>query len=71
MVIIKKKISRPPIYHTRWERWMLYNNINTSMHTHAHTHACDCEKDSLAIVLKKVRLEGSLKRQRRIIVVEC
>ena len=32
--IIIKRISRVPIYHTRWEHRVLYNNTND---THTHT----------------------------------
>ena len=35
IIIIIKKISRAPIYHTRWQHRALYNNTN---HTHTHTH---------------------------------
>ena len=38
--IIIKRISRAPIYHTRWQHWALYNNTNhTHTHAHARTHA--------------------------------
>ena len=30
-----KRISRAPVYHTRWQHRALYNNTN---HTHTHTH---------------------------------
>ena len=45
--IIIKRISRVPIYCTRWEHTALYNNTNnthTSMHTcmHARTQAYAC-----------------------------
>ena len=34
-----KRISRAPIYHTRWEHRALYKNTNnTHTHTHTHTH---------------------------------
>ena len=33
-VIIIKRISRAPFYHTRWEHRAIYNNTN---HTHTHT----------------------------------
>ena len=49
---IRKKISRVPMYHTKWKRRALYNNINntcslihpptrarTHTHTHTHTHS--------------------------------
>ena len=54
VIIIIKRISRAPIYHTRWETRALYNNTNdrhtqihtdtqahthTQTHTHSHTHA--------------------------------
>ena len=36
---ITKKISRLPIYHTKWKRRVLYNNTkNTHSLTHPHTH---------------------------------
>ena len=45
ITIIIKRISRAPIYHTRWQHRVLYNNTNhihTHMHArmHAHTHPC-------------------------------
>ena len=36
IIIIIKRISRTPIYHTRWQHRALYNNTN---HTHTHTHS--------------------------------
>ena len=40
IIIIKKRISRAPVYHTRWERMAFYNNTNnTHSHTHAHVRA--------------------------------
>ena len=68
------KISRVPIYHTRWEHRALYkstHNTHTYAHTHRHTHTHTrigqgarhgCEKNSLEIVIKQVHLEGSFKR---------
>ena len=46
IIIITKRISRAPVYRTRWEHRVLYNNtcrwdaINTSTlaHTLTHTH---------------------------------
>ena len=35
-LIIIKRISRAPIYHTSWEHRALYNNTHTHTHTHAH-----------------------------------
>ena len=47
-IVIIKRISRAPIYHTRWEHRALYNNTND---THTHTRSRvgrgdrhDCEK---------------------------
>ena len=53
-IIIIKRISRLPLYCTRWEHRALYSNINhthshthtwthphTHTHTHTHTHASD------------------------------
>ena len=37
IIIIIKRISRAPIYHTRWQHKALYNNTNHT-HTHTHTH---------------------------------
>ena len=59
ITIIIKRISRAPIYHTRWQHRALYNNTNhtqththtctharTRTHTHTHTctHACTCAR---------------------------
>ena len=38
IIIIIKRISRAPVYHTRWQHRALYNNTNHT-HTHARTHA--------------------------------
>ena len=35
IIMIMKRISRAPIYHTRWQHRALYNNT----HTHTHTHS--------------------------------
>ena len=37
IIIIIKRISRAPIYHTRWQHRALYNNSNHT-HTRTHTH---------------------------------
>ena len=37
IIIIIKRISRAPIYHTRWQHRALSNNTNHT-HTHTHTH---------------------------------
>ena len=34
IIIIIKRISRAPIYHTKWQHRALYNNTNR---THTHT----------------------------------
>ena len=40
IIIIIIRISRAPIYHTRWQHRVLYNNTNhTHTHMHARTHA--------------------------------
>ena len=36
IIIIIKRISRAPFYHTRWQHRVLYNNNN---HMHTRTHA--------------------------------
>ena len=42
-IIIIKRISRAPIYHTRWQHRALYNNTNhTHTHMDARTHARTC-----------------------------
>ena len=61
-----------PIYRTRWEHRVLYNNTNDrhSPHppTHAHTTRVLDEgigtavKNSLEIIIKRVHLEGGFKR---------
>ena len=39
IIIIINRISRVPIYHTRWEHRALYNSThNTHAHTHRRTH---------------------------------
>ena len=40
MMIIIKRISRVPIYCTRWEHRVLYNNTN-NIHTNTHTPVSD------------------------------
>ena len=66
-IIIIKRISRAPIYHTRWQHRALYNNTNHT-HTHTHTHTASNEgmgravKNSLEIIIKQVRLEGGFER---------
>ena len=78
-----KRISRVPIYHTRWQHRALYNNTNPPTHTHARTHARThtrtvsdegmgrAVKNSLEIVIKQVHLEGGFERGGRIRMAEC
>ena len=73
IIIIIKRISRAPIYHTRWQHRALYNNTN---HTHTHTQHRNegigrAVKNSLEIIIKQVRLEGGFERGGRIRVAEC
>ena len=69
-----KRISRAPVYHTRWQHRALYNNTN---HTHTHTYTVSnegmgrAEKNSLEIIIKQVRPEGGFERGGRIRVAEC
>ena len=37
--VLIKRISRAPIYHTKWQHRALYNNTHHT-HTHMRTHAC-------------------------------
>ena len=63
IIIIINRISRVPIYHTRWEHRALYNSThNTHARTHRRTHTHTrvgqgarhgCEKTSLEIVIKQ------------------
>ena len=62
IIIIIKRISRAPIYHTKWQHRALYNNTNhTHAHTHTHTHTHSVErgdgqgykKNSLEIIIKQ------------------
>ena len=77
IIIIIKRISRAPIYHTRWQHRALYNNTNPATHTHTHTHTVSDEgmgravKNSSEIIIKQVRLEGGFERGGRIRVAEC
>ena len=70
IIMIIKRISRAPLYHTRWEHRALYNNTN-DRHRHAHTHVPDegigtAVKNSLEIIIKQVCLEGGFKTGGRI-----
>ena len=72
LIIIIKRISRAPFYHTRWQHRVLYSNTN-----HTHTHRVSDEgmgravKNSLEIIIKQVCLEGGFERGGRIRVAEC
>ena len=46
IIIIIKRISRAPIYHTKWQHRALYNNTNR---THTHTHRASNEGMGRAI----------------------
>ena len=80
IIIIINRISRAPIYHTRWQHRVLCSNTNPPpphTHTHTHTHRASDEgmgravKNSLEIIIKQVRLEGGFERGGRIRVAEC
>ena len=71
VIIIIKRISRAPIYHTKWQHRALYNNTN-----HTHTQRRNegmgrAVKNSLVIIIKQVRLKGGFERGGRIRVAEC
>ena len=72
IIIIIMKISRAPVYHTRWQHRALYNNTN---HTHTHTHTQRrmgrAVNNSLEIIIKQVRLEGGFEGGGRIRVAGC
>ena len=77
------RISRAPIYHSRWQHRALYSNTHTHTHartharTHAHTHTVSEEgtgravKNILEIIIKQVSLEGGFEIGGRIRVEEC
>ena len=80
IITIIKRISTAPIYHTRWQHRVLYNNTNhmhARAHTHTHTHRVSDDgmgravKNRLEIIIKQVRLEGGFERGGRIRVAEC
>ena len=68
-ILIIKRISRGPVYHTKWEHKVLYNNTNDR---HAHARICvgwgdrHGMKNNLEMIIKQVRLEGGFKRGGRI-----
>ena len=39
IIIIIKRISRAPIYRTRWEHRVLFNNTSNTL-TRTHTRSC-------------------------------
>ena len=57
VIIIKKRISRAPIYRSRWEHRALCNDTNNT-HRHActctHTHTNTCQMGGIiGMVVKK------------------
>ena len=51
LIIIIKRISRAPIYHTRWQHKALYNNNN-----HTHTHTLDViHLDVITVMTQRVK----------------
>ena len=57
LIIIIKRISRTPLYRTRWEHRALYNNTNkihTHTHTHTHTHSFTSELYAILMALKYI-----------------
>ena len=67
-IIIRKRISRAPIYHTRWQHRALYNNTN---HTHTHTASDEGMGRAVKNNLEIIITHGSFKRGGRIRVAEC
>ena len=64
-ILIIKRISRAPVYHTKWEHKVLYNNTNDR---HAHARICvgwgdrHGMKNNLEMIIKQVRLEMIIKQ---------
>ena len=82
IIIIMKRISRAPIYRTRWVHMALYKRTRTHTHTHtcacAHARASDegiyrhgCDFVVVEMTVKQVCLEGGFKRGGTIRVAEC
>ena len=56
LIIIIKRISRAPIYHTKWQHRALYNNTNHThahAHTHTHTHTHTASNEGMGRAIKK------------------
>ena len=56
IIIIIKRISRAPIYHTKWQHGALYNNTNHTharAHTHTHTHTHTASNEGMGRAIKK------------------
>ena len=66
-LIIIKRISRAPTYHTRWQHRALYNNTNHT-HTVSNKGMGRAVENSLEIIIKQVHLEGGFEREGRISV---
>ena len=60
IIIIIKRISRAPIYHTKWQHRALYNNTN---HTHTqhntHTHRASNKGMGRAVKKKKKQFRNN------------
>ena len=65
IIIIIKRMTRAPIYHTRWEHRALYNNT----HTHTHTLSVGrgdrqgCQKTVQKQLLNRCVLRAALKEE--------
>ena len=58
IITLIKRISRAPIYHTRWQHRALYNNTTHTHTQHRNEGMGRAVKNSLEIIIKQVRLEG-------------
>ena len=58
IIIIIKRISRAPIYHTRWQHRALYNNTNHT-HAHAHTHPHTASNEGMGRAIKKKQFRNN------------
>ena len=68
-IIIIKRISRTPIYHTKWEHRALYSKLSNTNHTHTHTHSASDEGIGRAVkncsekILNRCVLRAALKEE--------